>query len=293
MQTKWPKTTWITAALASFTMASATLLVTSCADPLPENPASYEPYQASELEPLECVPNLDAQIDSAELAAGIGVPARFLVSPHGEMRTVDLRGKPRGDQFIWDWSYEEPNDQLAVIEAAEVAGKWYADSFPGGQFVAAFDLGRSTQAIYSRTDNALRLHGLASAVENPPEGQTLMVYDTPVEVYRFPIEPGREWVSVGEVNNATFRGLPYAGRDIYEVKVEAMGELLLPSFRFEQVHKVHTKVSVQPAAGESATTHQVSFLFECFGEVARATSQSGETDRDFSTAAEVRRLGFN
>jgi hypothetical protein len=100
-------------------------------------------------------------------------------------------------------------------------------------------------------------------------------------------------VSVGEVENAKFRGLPYAGRDIYEVKVAAMGELALPSFSFEQVHKVHTKVTVQPAAGESSSTRQVSFLFECFGEVARATSQDGETEQDFSTAAEVRRLGFN
>jgi hypothetical protein len=56
---------------------------------------------------------------------------------------------------------------------------------------------------------------------------------------------------------------------------------------------VYTKVSIQPAAGESATTRQVSFLFECFGEVARATSQNGESDEDFNTAAEVRRLGFN
>ena len=37
-------------------------------------------------------------------------------------------------------------------------------------------------------------------------------------------------------------------------------------------------------------TYQISFLFECFGEVARATSQPNETNQDFTTAAEVRRF---
>lgn len=274
-------------------LAASLFALTSCADPLPENPASYEPYRAGELEPLDCVPNLDGQIDSDELAARVDTPVRFLVSPEGEHRPVDLAGTPRGDQFQWDWSHEVPSDQLAVIEASELSEKWYADEFPGGEFVGPFDLAGRTEAIYSRTDDALRLHGIASAQEDPPEGKTLMVYNTPVELYRFPIEPGREWVSVGEVENGRVQGLPYAGRDTYQVEVDAMGELALPSFSFEQVHKVHTKVTLQPAAGESQTTRQVSFLFECFGEVARATSQEGEPEEDFGTAAEIRRLGFN
>jgi hypothetical protein len=37
-------------------------------------------------------------------------------------------------------------------------------------------------------------------------------------------------------------------------------------------------------------TRQTSFFFECFGEVARATSQPNETQDDFTTAAELRRL---
>jgi hypothetical protein len=37
-------------------------------------------------------------------------------------------------------------------------------------------------------------------------------------------------------------------------------------------------------------TRQDSYLFECFGEVARATSQPNETSDDFTTAAEVRRF---
>mgnify|MGYP000997285483 FL=1 len=45
------------------------------------------------------------------------------------------------------------------------------------------------------------------------------------------------------------------------------------------------------AVGASSSTRQSQFLFECFGEVVRATSAPGEKDDDFTTAAEVRRLG--
>jgi hypothetical protein len=94
------------------------------------------------------------------------------------------------------------------------------------------------------------------------------------------------------VKNATLRGLPYAGQDSYAISVDAAGELILPSITFTQALRVRTTVTATPAAGAAVTTKQVSFLFECFGEVARATSQTGETQDNFTTAAEVRRLGL-
>ena len=55
---------------------------------------------------------------------------------------------------------------------------------------------------------------------------------------------------------------------------------------------MRTTLTVTPAAGKAVSTRQTSFLFECFGEVARATSQNDETQDNFTTAAEVRRLGL-
>jgi hypothetical protein len=51
-------------------------------------------------------------------------------------------------------------------------------------------------------------------------------------------------------------------------------------------------VILQPAVGATVITRQTSFLFECFGEVARATSVQNEENEKFTTAAEVRRLGL-
>jgi hypothetical protein len=97
---------------------------------------------------------------------------------------------------------------------------------------------------------------------------------------------------VGEVRDATLRGLPHASRDTYEVRVDAAGRLELPDFTFTQVHRVRTRVTLAPAAGVTTTQRQVSFLFECLGEVARATSRPDEAEDDFTVAAEVRRLGL-
>jgi hypothetical protein len=96
---------------------------------------------------------------------------------------------------------------------------------------------------------------------------------------------------VGTVKNATLRGLPYAGTDTYVITVDGAGTLLLQDYTFTQAMRVRTDLTAAPAAGETVTTKQVSFLFECFGEVARATSQNNETQENFTTAAEVRRLG--
>jgi hypothetical protein len=46
------------------------------------------------------------------------------------------------------------------------------------------------------------------------------------------------------------------------------------------------------AGGAPQINRQVSFLSECFGEVGRASSQPGETNDNFTTAAEQRRLGM-
>jgi hypothetical protein len=156
------------------------------------------------------------------------------------------------------------------------------------------------EAVYSHDDVAMRLHGVASVEENPAIGQTLMVYQEPIEFFPFDLFVGKAWTQTGVVENGTLRGLaPWSQDDTYEVEVDAAGELRLPDFTFSQVLRVSTKVTISPKAGtqEGYSQRQVSFLFECFGEVARASSllfQTPEEDpgREFTMAREIRRLGW-
>jgi hypothetical protein len=241
--------------------------------------------------PLACVPNLDGMITAAEAAPAIGASETFLVSPPNTTEPVNLDGAvDMAGQRVWDWSTSLASDESFVLTPVVLGSQWYASSFPGGQFVLPYDAGDTIEAVYIHDDQALRLLGIASTEENPTAGKTLVVYETPVVLYQFPIVVGASWMTSGMSKNATLKGLPYAGTDTYATNVEASGVLELPDYTFTQVLKVSTLVTVAPVAGETTTQRQVSFLFECVGEVARATSQLNEPNPDFTVAAEIRRL---
>lgn len=252
-----------------------------------------EPYRPGDPTPLGCLPDLDGRIESEEIAGVPGIPVSYVVSPAGVERPVDVAGRIDADgRRVWDLSLDYADDQLARLSASELEGQWFASSFPGGEIVAPSDAGATILGVYRQDDSALWLMGLASAEPDPPEGRTLLVYETPVALYRFPIEPGSEHTEAAEIRDGMLRGLPYAGRDVYEVRADAAGRLELPDLIFEQAQRVRVRVTVEPAVGSPTSRRQVSWLFECFGEVARATSRADEPDEDFTTAAELRRLSL-
>src|SRR5205814_4306784 len=106
------------------------------------------------------------------------------------------------------------------------------------------------------------------------------------------LELGKQWVSAGETRNGVLRGLPYAGRDTYEVSVDQSGRLQLPDLTFTQALRVATHVTVEPVAEQTVSRRTLSWLFECFGEVAHAASLDNETKSEFTTTSELRRLGL-
>ena len=261
-----------------------------------ETPPPLKPaYDGGVGSALPCVPNLDGKIESRELVPQVGIPASYLVSPLGKDRTVDVLGQtsPQG-KTTWQFGVDYADDQVAKLAATNLEGKWYAGSFAGlsNPVVVALDVGGRTEGVYTQDQTGFFLHGIASVTEAPPEGKTLLVYDAPIMLYRFPLEVGAKWTSFGEAKNGTLRGLPFADRETYDVRVDAAGELSLPDFVITQALRVRTTVTIAPSAGQTTIQRQVGFLFECLGEVARATSKLNETNDDFTTASELRRLGL-
>lgn len=272
--------------------ALSLLALASCSENL--TPSSERAgYDAGPVAPLACLPNLDGKIEAKELLPAYDVPARYLTSPPGRDRDIDTSGAVGKDgKRVFDQGTDLADDVVAVIIAKQVKGAWYESSFPTGTFAAPFDLSGRIDAIYNNDDKALRILGLASSAESPAEGKTLVVYDTPVALYKFPLALGVSYTSEGVAKNAVIRGQPYAGKDAYEIKVDAAGSLLLPDLTFTNVLRVRTKVSVTPAAGAITVRRQTSFLAECYGEVMRATSKDNEPNEEFTVASEVRRLGL-
>ena len=250
-------------------------------------------YAPEAVTPLACVPNLDGKIEATELKAALDVPESLIVSPAGVRRMVDVVGSVDAQgRRTWNFATDYADDQLAHISASALTGKWFAASFPTGQYVAPVDLGAGLLGVYAADGANLLLLGIASANQAPPEGKTLLVYNAAVAVHRYPLEVGKTWISVGVVQNGLIRGLPYAGRDTYQVTIDAAGRLELTDLTFTQALRVRTRVTVEPAVGASVSRRQVSWFFECFGEVARASSVDNELLEDFTTTAELRRLGL-
>ncbi len=279
------------------------VLLAACGENQTTPRAPYEPLPGM---PLSCLPNLDGVIEGDELTPALGVTASYIATPAlpptaTSGRPVDVIGAVDGDgRRVWDWRATEPNDQVGQLTARPLAEQWYVTHFPHGELAVPVDLGGRIHAIYSHDDTALWLHGTASSEENPPDGQTLLVYDSPIPFLSFPLTVGKSWSQTAEVRSGVLLGLsPWSQDETYSVTVDAAGELRLPDFTFTQVLRVRTLVSVAPKTGavQPTSQRQVSFVFECFGEVARATSlfafpPAPPPPADFTEAHEIRKLGW-
>jgi len=275
-------------ALSALSSLVCLLVLAGCAVPI-----SYPPVDggAGAGGAFTCLPNLDGVIDATELQVALGVPVTYVDSPVGGTRTVDVAGTTDGSgNLTWDFSESYADDVNLTLTAMPLSGKWYQESFPDGQWAAQLDEADTTEGIYSADGEAIYLQGVASVEMAPAAGRTLIVYTTPVALYRFPLAPGSAWTSTSTVTGGTLSGLPYAGTDTYSVADDAVGEVDLHDYVFTQAHRIRTTVTLSPSAGETQVTRQVDFLFECFGSIVHVASEPGETNDDFTQATEVRRL---
>ena len=231
-----------------------------------------------------CLPDRDGTITAAELPIALGATLPYYA---GANRTVDLAGK----NGIFDLSDERPDDTVVALGPTALDAQWYADQFPGGAFVV--DAGSGLDGIYHQDDRALWLDGTASHEAMPPAGKTLIRYPDPVALLRFPLADGASYSTEVMFTGATIAGLPFIGTDRFEVDVTAGERLDVPYVEFSPVLRVRTHVTRTPSTGTPVVSKRTTlFMFECFGEVARAESKQDEPAADFTTAAYLRRFAL-
>jgi hypothetical protein len=230
-----------------------------------------------------CVPNRDGKISADELPVALGAEVEYYV---GTSRTITQAGTD------WDFSAELPDDQVVALGPAPLADQWYASSFVSGEFVV--DAGSGLDGIYHQDAQALWLDGIASHLETPTNGKTLIVYATPLPTLRFPVAPGQFFTTTTTLSGATINGLPFQGTDELTVDVVDSGKLEVPYVSFSPVMRVRTQAVRKPSSsGVPSTSRRTTiFLFECFGEVTRAESKPDETNPDFTGAAYLRRFAL-
>jgi len=253
-------------AIASCAFAACTTNQTPQPEPMPELGS--------------CVPNRDGAITADEMPVVLGATLSYYV---GTNRTIAQTGAR------WDFSEERPDDEVVELGPAALKDQWYAGSFPTGQFVV--DAGSGLAGIYHQDAQALWLDGTASH-DSAMASRTLIVYPQPIAVLRFPVLEGDTYTASATLAQVTINGLPFNGTDEVTVSVVGAGLLAVPYVELSPVLRVTVAVRRAPTSGPTTSRRTTLFLFECFGEVARAESKPDETSADFSFAAYFRRFAL-
>ena len=229
----------------------------------------------------ECTPNRDGVITEDELPIALGLRQSYYLSPANTH--VDLVGDDTG----WRLDTESPNDTIIGVGPVALTDQWYAGQFPDGRFIV--DAGGGLDSIYHQDDAALWLDGTASQDPN----MTLAKYTEPVALLRFPLADGDNATTVAQLPAATIDGLPFIGTDTFTIDVTGREHLDVPYVDFSPVLRVRTQLARQATGTTTKITKRTTlFMFECFGEVARAESAPNEPDPDFTTAAYLRRFAL-
>lgn len=249
-----------------FTLAACATNATPAPEPAPTLPS--------------CVPNRDGTIAAAEMPIALGATLTYYV---GHSRTIAQQGPD------WDFSMELADDDVVALGPTALGGQWYAASFPAGQFVV--DAGGGLAGIYHQDGQALWLDGTASH-DSAMASRTLIVYPQPIAVLRFPVTVGDAYSTRAVLAGATINGLPFNGSDELAVSVVGSGRLAVPYVEFSPVMRVTVAAVRTPTTGASTSRRTTLFLFECFGEIARAESKADEPSADFTFAAYFRRYAL-
>jgi hypothetical protein len=277
----------ITPSLPALLPSLAVVLLAGCPGPNPVVPDARGDYQRMQ-DALSCLPNNNGTIELSKLAFPIGVNVPYRVNPPGTLVDVDVAGASVDGVLQWDFS--SPEGDLANVKLEDVNGFWFAKSFPTATFAVGGDIkGETLQVFHLDTAaNQLLLLGLASRAPDV----TLMIYDQPVLNLRYPLKAGDSFKATGTVQNGKLNGLPIATTDTYEVKVDAIGKLLLPTLKFDNTLRVLVTVTSSAVGGAKATVRQAQWFHECYGELVRAVSQKDESNALFTKATELRRMSM-
>ena len=217
-----------------------------------------------------CVSNNDGVISAAEFPFAIGVPAQFLVAEgpisipqaliEGEVSS-DLGGR-RWDFSDLSFDTEHPID----LQVESWGGQWFASEFSDATLIAPLSADDQILGPLRVEGNEVILLGSVSREEDPAEGKTLLIYQEPVALYRFPIEEGQQYEASSQAHNGVLQGIPTALEDKYFFEISARGTLVLPQLILENTLRVTVRLQRTLLTG---SVQQINYLFihECLGEV--------------------------
>jgi hypothetical protein len=229
-----------------------------------------------------CAANDDGVIEQAEVPLGPGLGAKYRVA--GDV-TVSTAGAPEGDGRRWDFTGALSGDHHTLFETIPLAGQWFEASFPGATYAVRLTDAEDLLGVFEIAAGALLLRGVVSPEGGP--SRTELDFDPPVAVLRFPLEEGDAWLEETTVSGVAV-GVVSFYTETYDASVDAHGTVVAP---FAEFPTLRVQIALERTVGLVTTLQRTqSWVAECFGPVAGAASQLGETSPDFDDVHELRRL---
>jgi len=244
--------------------------------------ADAGPAASTDASPVACLPNRDGLIARAEVPLYPGLSATFRVATNAD---VDTRGTGDSRDRYWNLSTAIDGDRDLEMSLRDPSGQWFAELFPTATYFTELSVDSDLLGVFEVQDDSLLLLGVVS----PEDGlyRTELNYEPAVEVLHFPLVADGTWSTTAEVSGVA-TGVPSVYTETYESTVDDGGTLDTPYGNFA-VQRVHTELT--RTVGVAVVTRQTyTFVSECYGPIASMISLDYETDADFATAAEVRRL---
>lgn len=230
-----------------------------------------------------CSPDHDGIVTRAEVPLRAGLRANFRIATNA---TVSTAGTTTGGTTTWDYSGSYGGDHDELVELLAPAGNWWAASYPTATHAARLSTSSDNLGVFQITADALLLLGVVS----PSAGfmQTNLAYDPPVVVLQFPIAEGNTFSTTSSVTGQAL-GVVSAFTEHYTSVVDASGTLVTP-FGSTPALRVRTEMMRTSGLATLTTQRQFTFVAECFGIAATISSAAFETNVEFTSAAELRRL---
>jgi hypothetical protein len=186
----------------------------------------------------------------------------------------------------WDLFVQLANDADRELSLDAPTGMWWSSAFQGATYATELTSSSDLRGVFELGSAHLNLRGVVS-----PDGgtyKTELEYDPPAQVLAVPLVINKTWMTSSTVSGSA-QGAIVAYTEKYESKVDKVGTMVTPYGEFPVV-RVATNMTRTSGFTTLATTRTFTWVAECFGPVATATSQSFESAMEFTDIAEVRRL---
>lgn len=231
-----------------------------------------------------CTPNHDGMITLAELPMAAGRMGTFRIATDATWSTAGTAAT--SGMRRWDLTGALANDADHDVALASPSGAWWAPVFPAASYATQLVSESTLRGVFQLSPTNLDLLGVVS-----PDGGTFkteLAYDPPAQVLAVPLTAGASWTSSSTVSGYANGGI-VAYSESYESHVDHVGAMVTPYGEFP-VMRIVTDLTRTSGFTTLATKRTFTWVAECFGPVATASSQDFETDDEPSDLAEVRRL---